>query len=224
MTWWIYENTFAFVRDNIFESERFSRNSSIFGNRIYNAHKWIAFEESAGGFRYIFANVGWFDRRPGPPGDANNGGAVFKETKEPFLTEPTYVFHNTWYLRSTYVKKGSMPGLVHFNNAIVYARAADHPPGLVDDDKPMFGADYLARWRPDDATFDNDYCQHPQYSLMARLSGGAVPKDNKKPPMFKDLEGYVFAPDTGSPLLGKGKRRASTSPTADTGRSPMSST
>ncbi len=100
-----------------------------------------------------------------------------------------------------------MPGLVHFNNAIVYARAADHPPGLVDDDKPMFGADYLARWRPGDATFDNDYCQHPQYSLMARLSGGAVPKDNKKPPMFKDPEGYVFAPDTGSPLLGKGKRK-----------------
>ena len=145
---WIYENTFAFIRDNIFESERSARNWWIFGNRIYNAHKWIAFEESSGGYRYVFANVGWFDRRPGPPGDANNGGAVFKEVDEPFPTEPTYVFHNTWYVRSSYVKEGRIPGLVHLNNAIVYARSADHPPGLVVDDKPMFGADFLAKWQP----------------------------------------------------------------------------
>ena len=204
---WIYENTFAFIRDNIFESERFARNWWIFGNRIYNAHKWIAFEESSGGYRYVFANVGWFDRRPGPPGDANNGGAVFKEVDEPFPTEPTYVFHNTWYVRSSYIKEGRIPGLVHFNNAIVYARSADHPPGLVDDDKPMFGADFLAKWQPGDATFDNDYCTHLQYGLMARLSGGNPAPDCDKPPKFKDREGYEFAPDTGSPLLGKGKRR-----------------
>jgi hypothetical protein len=210
---WIYENTFAFIRDNIFESEQFARNWWIFGNRIYNAHKWIAFEESTGGFRYIFSNVGWFDRRPGPPGDLNNGGAVFKENKKGFPTEPTYVFHNTWYLRSTYVKQGRLPGLVHFNNAIVYARSADHPPGLVDDDKPMFGADYLAKWRLKDATpadnasFDNDYCPHPQYRFMARLSGGEPAPGSDKPPKFQNPEGYVFAPDEGSPLLGGGKER-----------------
>jgi hypothetical protein len=205
---WVYENTFAFVRDNVIESEQFARNWWIFGNRIYNAHKWIAFEESKGGYRYVFANVGWFDRRPGPPGDLNNGGAVFKETKKPFPTEPTYAFHNTWYLRSTYVKKGRIPGLLHFNNAVVYARSADHPPGLVDDDKPMFGGDFLASWQPGDATFDNDYCPHPQYRLMARLSGGAPAAHSDEPPRFKDSEGYVFAPDGGSPLLRGGKARA----------------
>ena len=204
---WIYENTFAFIRDNVVESERFARNWWIFGNRIYNAHKWIAFEESGGGQRFVFGNVGWFDRRQGPPGDLNNGGAVFKETKKPFPTEPTYVFHNTWYLRSTYVKKGRIPGLVHFNNAIVYARSADHPPGLVDDDKPMFGADYLASWQPGDATFDHDYCQHPQYRLMARLSGGAPAPRVDEPPGLKDPEGYDFAPGKDSPLLGGGKAR-----------------
>jgi hypothetical protein len=206
---WIYENTFAFVRDNVIESEQFALNWWIFGNRIYNAHKWIAFEESSGGYRYVFANVGWFDRRPGPAGDLNNGGAVFKETKEPYPTEPTYVFHNTWYLRSTYVKKGRIPRLVHFNNAIVYARSADHPPGLVDDDKPMFGADFLANWQLNfpDATFDNDYCTHDQYGLIARLSGGSPAPGSNKPPNFKDPEGYVFSPGSGSPLLGGGKKR-----------------
>jgi len=210
---WVYENTFAFVRDNVVESEQYARNWWIFGNRLYNGHKWIAFEESKGGYWYVFANVGWFDRRPGPPGDLNNGGAVFKENRGPlFPTEPVYVFHNTWYLRSTYVKKGRIPGLLHFNNAIVYARSADHPPGLVDDDKPMFGADFLARWKPGDAThppdatFDNDFCHHAHYSLMARLSGG-TPAGGDPDPLFQDRESYVFTPAEGSPLLGKGKAR-----------------
>jgi hypothetical protein len=206
---WVYENTFAFVRDNVVEAEQRAHNWWIFGNRIYNGHKWIAFEEATGGYWYVFANVGWFDRRPGPPGDTNNGGAVFKENKGPFPTKPVYAFHNTWYLRSTYVKKGRIPGLVHFNNAIVYARAADHPPGLVDDEKPMFGAEFLAAWKPGDSTFDHDYCHHPQYRLMARLSGGdRVAPDDPPDPRFRDRENYEFAPGDGSPLIKAGKARA----------------
>ena len=202
-----------------------ARNWWIFGNLIYNAHKWITYERSrAAATGTYFANVGWFDRQPGPPGDANNGGAVFKETEEPFPTEPTYVFHNTWYLRSTYVKKGGMPGLVHFNNAIVYARAAHHPPGLVDDDKPMFGADYLARWRPGDATFDNDYCQHPQYSLMARLSGGQPRRTTRSRRCSKTPRATCSPLTREAHCSGRARGRPSTSPTADTGRSPMSST
>ena len=150
--------------------------------------------------------MGWFDRRPGPPGDPNNGGAVFKENKGPFPTRPVYVFHNTWYLRSTYVKGGRIPELTHFNNAIVYARAADHPPGLVDDNKPMFGADFLDDWKQSDSVFDHDYCHHPQYDPMARRSGGR-PAPGGADPRFKDRENYEFTPDEGSPLMMAGKTR-----------------
>jgi hypothetical protein len=204
---WVYENTFAFVRDNVVEAEGYARNWWIFGNRVYNGHKWFAFEDAAGGYWYLFANVGWFDRRPGPPGDPNVGGAVFKKSGKALPDEPVYVFHNTWYLRSTYIKEGRLPNLFHFNNAILYARAADHPPGLVDDNKPMFGADYLDAWEAGDAIFDHDYCHHPHYAAMARRSGG-TPAPGGPEPGFQDRENSEFTPSAGSPLLMAGKNRA----------------
>ena len=202
----VYQNTFAFVRDNVVEAERYAWNWWVFGNRIWNAHKWFAFEDATGGHWYVFANVGWFDRRPGPPGDVHVGGAVFKDNpKSP--TAPVYVFHNTWYLRSSYIKGGRVANLEHFNNAIVYARAADHAAGLVDDEKPMFGAKFLSKWEPTHARFDNDFCEHPHYLFLARASGGAPAAGNAAGPLFADREEHQFRPAKGSPLLKAGRQR-----------------
>ena len=105
---WIYENTFQFIRDNAVEAEYLATNWWVYRNRIYNCHKWFAFEHCRGGHWYIFANVGWFDRKPGPPDDENNGGAVFKTNRVSkdmedcrLPSRPVYVFHNSWYLRSS---------------------------------------------------------------------------------------------------------------------------
>jgi hypothetical protein len=198
---WVYENTFAFIRDNVIEAERHAYNWWIFGNRIYNGHKWFAFEKATGGYWYIFANVGWFDRRPGPAGDDHVGGAVFKENSGSLPTKPVYVFHNTWYLRSSYVKAGRVANLQHFNNAVVYARASDHRLDLVDDEKAMFGAKFLSSWKPGDAKFDHDFCSHPHYRLLAALSGGAAVTTVDEEPRFKAREEHQFAPADGSPLL-----------------------
>lgn len=203
---WVYRNTFAFVRDNVVEAERYAWNWWIFGNRIWNAHKWFAFEDATGGHWYLFSNVGWFDRRPGPPGDEHVGGAVFKDNPES-PTAPVYVFHNTWYLRSTYIKGGRVANLEHFNNAVVYARAADHAPGLVDDEKPMFGAKFLSKWQATHARFDHDFCQHPHYLFVARSSGGAPAAGEAVGPVFANREEHHFLPAKGSPLSKAGRRR-----------------
>jgi hypothetical protein len=202
---WVYRNTFAFIRDNVVEAERYAWNWWVFGNRIWNAHKWIAFEDATGGHWYIFANVGWFDRKPGPPGDEHTGGAVFKDNSKP-PTAPVYVFHNTWYLRSSDIKGGRLARFEHFNNVIVYARAGDHALGLVDDEKPMFGAKFLAKWQPADAKFDHDFCQHPHYLLVARPNGGAPVGGDLAGPLFADRAEHQFLPADGSPLLNAGRR------------------
>jgi hypothetical protein len=182
---WIYRNTFAFIRDSAVEAELTATNWWIFENKIYNCHTWIAFEECRGGYWYVFANRGWFDRKPGPPGDCNNGGAVIKTNKvkegeddKVLPSHPFSVFNNSWYLRSAYLKKGKLRHFRHFNNAIAYARPDHHPPGVVDLGRRMIGvgapnpacegpADaeepFTTDWKNLDIRFENDICSHPDY-------------------------------------------------------------
>jgi hypothetical protein len=193
---WIYRNTFAFIRDNAIEAENSATNWWVFENRIYNCHAWFAFEECNGGFWYIFANRGWFDRKPGPPGDCNAGGALLKTStvkigdEERKLTkDPVYVFNNSWYLRSTYMKKGKLRNFNHFNNAIEYARPEYHPAGVVDPDQRMIGVGppsprcdgpqppeepFTTEWARLAIAFDNDVCNHQHYPGRLNLEGYAV--------------------------------------------------
>lgn len=224
---WIYRNTFIFIRDNAVEAEYAATNWWVFENRIYNCHKWFAFERSVGGYIYIFANRGWFDRLPGPPGDCHTGGAVFKATKAKKRSHeilrlpdhPVYVFHNSWYLRSAYIKKGALKHFHHFNNAIEYARVAYHPPGVVQPDRKMIGvgrpdpqcdgpADpqepFTTEWERLDITFDNDVCLHPDYPDTLRDQGYPV-RGLGLSPQFPDARyGYFDLSET-SPCLGRGK-------------------
>lgn len=136
----IANNTFTHIRDNAVESEYQATNWWVYGNRIHNCHSWFAFENSKGGHWYVFSNTGWFDSKPGPPGDEFNGGGVLKTTKKvKWLNEgPFYVFHNSWYLRSAYLKKGLLDNFHHVNNAVVYCDPAQHPPGVGDPCRRMF--------------------------------------------------------------------------------------
>jgi hypothetical protein len=182
---WIYRNTFAFIRDSAVEAERSAMNWWVFENIIYNCHTWFAFEECQGGYWYVFGNRGWFDRKPGPQGDCNTGGAVIKTNKVKDGQEdkilpsyPFYMFNNSWYVRSAYLKKGKLRRFQHFNNAIAYARPDHHPPGIVDLGRRMIGvgapnpacegvADaeepFTTEWERLRILFENDICSHPDY-------------------------------------------------------------
>lgn len=116
----IYENTFERVRDNVFEPEVSAYNWWIHHNRIRNAHAWFSIDDVAGGYFYIFGNVGRNDEPYGKEGD-HTGGAVFKLTeKGSFPTFPIYIFHNTWLFEKTYIRANTTTRHIrHFNNILL---------------------------------------------------------------------------------------------------------
>ncbi len=61
---WIYDNLFAYVRDNPVELEVWATNVRIYRNRIFNSHAWFSFDDMGGGPIYIYGNRGWFDDVP----------------------------------------------------------------------------------------------------------------------------------------------------------------
>jgi len=168
---WVYQNTFSFIRDNAVEAERQAHNWWVWGNGLFNVHKWFAFEEKcSGGYWNFFSNRGWFDRKPCPKDDPYNGGAVFKFKQDKRSSGPINVFHNTWFLRSTYIKKGRMRGLGHFNNIVEYAPADFGLPGTVNPDQPVFGKRFIeecinANSEPgnEDYRFANDLSNRQEY-------------------------------------------------------------
>ncbi len=60
----IYDNLFAYVRDNPVELETWATDVRIYRNRIVNAHAWFSFDDMGGGPIYIYGNRGWFDDVP----------------------------------------------------------------------------------------------------------------------------------------------------------------
>lgn len=216
----IANNTFTHIRDNAIESEFQATNWWVYGNRIHNCHKWFAFENSRGGFWYVFSNTGWFDSKPGPPDDEFNGGGVLKTTKKTkWLNEgPFYVFHNSWYLRSAYMKKGLLDNFHHFNNAMAYCDPARHPPGVGDPGRRMFAPNsakiaapglfefpfsFQEAWRDgvkDGETrktlsirFRNDLCNHSDFGRLVESPGFDVCGKYGDVP-FKDPKNGDFSP------------------------------
>jgi hypothetical protein len=61
---WIYENLFAYVRDNPVELETWATDVRIYRNRIFNSHAWFSFDDMGGGPVYIYGNRSWFDDVP----------------------------------------------------------------------------------------------------------------------------------------------------------------
>ncbi len=140
----IHDCLFAEVRDNVLEPEGGATNWWFHRNRLFNVHKWFSIEHTskaklAASYLYFFSNLAWFDSIQGPdpadiphgPNDGSRGGGVFKLAKkvqQPF--GPSYVFHNSFVTRGDYLRKGILPGLEHFHNAIL----------CVDQAGPLFNA------------------------------------------------------------------------------------
>lgn len=153
----VRNNRFTFIRDNAVEPERFARNWWIHGNVMHNVHVPFSFEDTAGGYVYIFANSLSFDSQPADQG--NRDGAVYKLGFKRSFEEPFYVFHNSMFIRGVYAKEGSAGDLTHINNAIQFC--FDGPycnprRGFFKDD--TLTLEWDRRYR-----FDNDISNHPDY-------------------------------------------------------------
>lgn len=173
----IHHNRFEQIRDNVFEPEDGASNWWFHHNDMIDVHKWFSIECETRGPMYIFSNTGSFRTQQGSdpfPGDKdeNKGGAVFKPIKKverakgPF--DGLYVFHNSFVTRSSYIKKGLLPGLSHRNNAIRYAAAKSDAPRTNGFFGKVHEAEYEKRftssWDRWSIDFDGDVVEFPSFA------------------------------------------------------------
>jgi hypothetical protein len=218
----VYDNDFAFIRDNVLEPEYDATNWWFHGNRIRNAHAWFSFDGLYGGRWYVFDNLGWFDdkpsrecvasgrcgfwqkERPDLCGDLHDGGRVFKFRPDGrYAPGPLYVFNNSWYLRASVIKDGRLGYIGHWNNAIEFCRPEDHPDRLCDGVKPFFNG-FI--WDIDNYSFGHDLSNHPDFPVGLRakgyrVSGLSVPHARS---LFVDAPRGNLALADGSPGRGGG--------------------
>jgi hypothetical protein len=135
----IYNNSMEYIRDNPIEIERYAANWWVYGNRIHNSHAWFSMDGGRGGPHFVFSNVGWFNDIPARlcrdeawTNEVQADGTPFKEREckrsrrgkalklGNRMDLPTYIFHNSWYLRAP-VGDGGAAGPIRFwNNAIEF--------------------------------------------------------------------------------------------------------
>ena len=196
----VRNNRFSFIRDNAVEPEWGGWNWWIYHNDIYNCHKWFSLEMERSGHIYIFGNTGWFDSIPGPEGDDNTGGAVFKLPKHQRVSEGMhYIFNNSWFLRAPIIKKKMLQNLWHFNNAVEYA---DTGSGVLTgrDGTPNFAKD----WRRLNIRFFNDCIAHPDYPKHLMCQGFALEPGHSENPGFRDAARGDFGLRAHAAARGKG--------------------
>ena len=189
----IFDNNFSYIRDNPVEPEATAVGWWIGRNRFYNCHKLFSQDGVRGGFWYYFGNICWFDSRPGPEGDEYNGGAVFKLGKGGTVPQPDFIsacFHNSFFLRQKYTKKGTTRGLINARNAIEHADPSALPPDFMPDDQPFFGdADglQLSAEAPLPVIFSGDLANHATYpAVFDRYPGVLDDPRSAQTPLFED--------------------------------------
>jgi hypothetical protein len=171
------------IRDNVIEPETVAQNWWFWNNDIYNGHKWFSLECERSRFMYLFGNRGWFDSVQGPPGlDSHRGGGVFKfDKKADRVFGPHYIFHNSISTRSDYARKGSLPGMQHFNNAIRMIqpndKMFDETPHFfgnlsVPRDRPgSVGERFVTTWNEHDIEWYNDVVAYAAWPQLLRDHG-----------------------------------------------------
>lgn len=116
---YIYNNHFSRIRDNPIEPEVYAKNWFIYSNTIANAHAWFSFDRVEGGNIFLYNNVGWTNQAYGKNGDHNSGCIIKLAEDQPKLSEPMFIFDNSWYSQGPlFRKRSSIPTLRHWNNAI----------------------------------------------------------------------------------------------------------
>lgn len=209
----VHHNRFRFIKDNPIEPEDLATNWWIYGNEIFNNHKWFSFELQGHGYFYVFRNIGYFDDKPGPPDEEFSGGAVFKLAEEPGRPlGPMYTFNNSWYLRSAYIKDGAISHFHHLNNAIKFC---DVLTDVCDPTKSFFGkpvTGFTTDWETLDIGFANDLSNHRDFPNGLQTAGYAIEAGRAGDPMFVDPARGRFELTAPSPCRGQGRRLELTLP------------
>ncbi|NEI19780.1 right-handed parallel beta-helix repeat-containing protein [Rhizobium leguminosarum] len=178
-------NWFVSVRDNAIEPEHFAWNWTIRHNMFVDCYLPFSLEMARSGFFYIYGNIGWNSRRPGPPEDKHTIGQLFKFPTEHMADGPHYVFSNSWMLRAPIAKKKRFSNFVHVNNAIDYFETdptttvpfGDNfsdiaPPGSDVEKTLEFEGDHFTReWQHLGMSFDGDVVHHPLFPDDLRAAG-----------------------------------------------------
>ncbi len=212
----IFGNRLHHIRDNAIEPEWGAWNWWIFHNDIFNCHKWMSFEMRRSGHFFVFGNTGWFDEIPGPPGDDNNGGAVFKTPRlQRSSAGMHYVFNNSFYLRSPYAKNKRINNFWNFNNAIQYCVSGDHGNGACDRQAAFFGypanpkdssddedKQFTRKWRDLNIRFVGDVVLHPDYPDTILKHGYPIEPGVSADPGFVDPQHGNFMLKPGAPAKG----------------------
>lgn len=175
----IHDNRFDYIRDNAVEPEDGGMNWWVFHNDVFNCHKIFSLECERFGASYFVGNCYWFDEKPTPEFD-NNGGAVWKLHDDVHPGSGlNHVLHNSFYLRSKYIKKERLFGLRHVNNAIQYCAQTDHPDAICDPSQSFFGdlsstgekTRFTTEWNALNIRFLGDMSNHPQFPDALIASG-----------------------------------------------------
>jgi hypothetical protein len=201
----IHHNRFGWIKDNPIEPEDFATNWWIHENEIFNAHKWFSFEMKGHGYFYVFRNCGYFTDKPGPPDEEFSGGAVFKLAADPGRTlGPMYVFNNSWYLRSAYIKDGAISDFQHSNNAIQFCTIATT---VCDPSKSFFGkagSGFTQQWRSLNIRFVNDLSNHRNFPTGLNTEGYTIEAGFSGDPLFQDPGSGNFELKPDSPCRAQG--------------------
>jgi len=108
----IYDNTFAFIRDNAIEPETAAADWRVFNNRFYNVHAAFSLDGVVSRDMFYLSNTILNDRKPGLLGQENQGGKIFKflgsknDAEDPRRRENLVSAFNSVQSRTCYAKKG----------------------------------------------------------------------------------------------------------------------
>ncbi|MGE0422639.1 MAG: hypothetical protein AB7O88_10265 [Reyranellaceae bacterium] len=175
-------NVFTRVRDNPIEPESHAYNWIVRHNTMLDCHTWFSMDAVAGGYWYIYGNLGWFRSRQGGPKSTMGKVMKFSMGAEPVPDKPIYFFNNSWFLRCPIAAGDPHPdeyhieNLVFLNNAIQYCKP--RTPAVAEQVPPLCqaGTTYLAniRWIAELGTIDHTICDHPDFPATLRQHGHEV--------------------------------------------------
>ncbi|WP_165447781.1 right-handed parallel beta-helix repeat-containing protein [Rhizobium ruizarguesonis] len=181
-------NWFIRIRDNAVEPEHFAWNWTIRHNMIVDCYLPFSLQMARSGYFYIYGNVGWNLRKPGPDNDQHTRGQFFKFPSAHVADGPHYVFNNSWMLRAPLVKKARFAKFVHVNNAIDYYESEEAttapfgknfadlgPPGSQEQDTLNFEGEHFTKaWQYLGINFDGDVINHSSFPDQIRAAGYPV--------------------------------------------------
>ncbi len=177
----IYDNRFAFIRDNSIEPEHEVTNLWVHGNRSANAYASLSTDGVGGNYWYVFGNEHWFNEAPSrecrldpscrlcleqplcAKEHMHRRGKTVKLGEGPFPGEAFYVFHNSAFQRHPSAAEGETRSLHVWNNAIQVCKPGDDPAGQCEPSQAFEGTCYHPSYR-----FESNITNDP--GCMARCS------------------------------------------------------